>query len=126
MTIASADLIVAGGTVYDGSGSEPFIADIAVAGDAITAIGDLVGVNAGSRIDATGMAVAPGFINMLSHSHLYILFDGRSMSELLQGVTTQISTRPSGSASRPPTRRSTTPSIGTRWPATCSTSSVAV
>jgi len=84
------DLIIRGGTVYDGSGGESFVADIAVAGDAIARIGGLEGAVAGITIEAGGMAVAPGFINMLSHSYLTMLHDGRSLSELMQGVTTQV------------------------------------
>jgi len=84
------DLIIRGGTVYDGSGGEPYAADVAVSGDRIAAIGALAGARAGTEIDAAGMAVAPGFINMLSHSYLTMLHDGRSLGELTQGVTTQI------------------------------------
>jgi N-acyl-D-amino-acid deacylase len=84
------DLIVRGGTVYDGSGGEPFVADVAVAGDRIARIGTLDSARAGTVIDAAGMAVAPGFVNMLSHSYFSMLQDGRSLSELKQGVTTQI------------------------------------
>ena len=84
------DVLVHGGTVYDGSGGEPYAADIGIAGDRIAAIGLLVGAQAGTMIDAAGLAVAPGFINMLSHSYLTMLHDGRSLSELMQGVTTQV------------------------------------
>ena len=84
------DLIVRDGTVYDGSGGEPFVADVAVSGDRIAAIGGLSGARAGTEIDAAGMAISPGFINMLSHSYLTMLHDGRSLGELTQGVTTQI------------------------------------
>ncbi len=89
------DLIVHGGTVYDGSGGEPYAADVAVAGDRIAIVardGDarLHDARAGVAIDAAGLAVAPGFINMLSHSYITMLHDGRSLGELKQGVTTQI------------------------------------
>ncbi len=84
------DLLIRGGTVYDGSGGEPFAADIAVAGDRIAAVAPQLEARAGTLIDAVGMAVAPGYINMLSHSYLTMLHDGRSLSELMQGVTTQI------------------------------------
>lgn len=84
------DLVVRGGTVIDGSGGAPFAADIGVRGDAIAAIGPLDGARAGTEIDAAGMAVAPGFINMLSHSYLSMLQDPRAMSELTQGVTLQV------------------------------------
>ena len=84
------DLIVRGGTVYDGSGGEPYTADVAVAGDQVAVVGRTEGARAGTVIDAAGMAVAPGFINMLSHSYITMLHDGRSLSELMQGVTTQV------------------------------------
>ncbi len=84
------DLIIRNGAVYDGSGGEPYDADIAIAGDRIAAIGVLHDARAGAVIDATGMAVAPGFINMLSHAYFSMLQDRRSMSDLKQGVTTQI------------------------------------
>ena len=84
------DVIVRGGTVYDGSGGEPYVADVAISGDRIARIGPLDGARAATVIDAAGMAVAPGFINMLSHSYITMLHDGRSLSELMQGVTTQV------------------------------------
>src|SRR5215207_9885159 len=84
------DLLIRGGTVYDGSGGEPVVADIGVRNDRIAAVGPLDNASAGTLLDASGRAVAPGFINMLSHSYLTMLHDGRSLSELLQGVTTQI------------------------------------
>ncbi len=92
------DLIVRGGTVYDGSGGEPFVSDVAVDGDRIAVIGASADAHAGAQagahaatvIDASGLAVAPGFINMLSHSYFSILQDPRSLGELKQGVTTQI------------------------------------
>ena len=84
------DLLIRGGTVFDGSGSEGRIADVGVAGAKVAAVGDFAGARAGEVIDATGMAVAPGFINMLSHSYLSMLHDGRSLGELKQGVTLQV------------------------------------
>ncbi len=84
------DVLVRGGTVYDGSGGEPRVADIGIAGERIAAIGDLGDARAGEIIDAAGMAVAPGFVNMLSHSYLTMLHDGRSLGELKQGVTLQV------------------------------------
>lgn len=83
------DLVVRGGTVY-GAGREPVRADVAVAGDRIVEVRDLSGAEAAISIDASGKAVAPGFINVLSHSYFTILHDRRSLSELVQGVTTQI------------------------------------
>ena len=85
------DLIIRGGDVYDGSGGPPVVADIAINGDRIVEVGQIdPAVEAGHVLDAAGLAVAPGFINMLSHSYVSILADPRSLSELKQGVTTQI------------------------------------
>jgi N-acyl-D-amino-acid deacylase len=84
------DVLIRGGTVYDGSGKAPARADVGVRGDKIVAIGDLARANAKTVIDAKGLAVAPGFINMLSWSTESLLADGRSQSEIRQGVTTEI------------------------------------
>ncbi|HEY7802742.1 MAG TPA: amidohydrolase family protein, partial [Dehalococcoidia bacterium] len=84
------DLIIRNGTVYDGNGDEPYVADIAIAGDRIARIGGIEGARGGTEIDATGLAVSPGFVNMLSHSYMTLLVDGRSLGELKQGVTLQI------------------------------------
>ena len=84
------DLIIRNGTVYDGSGAAPLVAGIAVSGDRIARVGGLEGARAGIEIDAAGMAVSPGFVNMLSHSYYSMLQDGRSLGELKQGVTLQI------------------------------------
>ncbi|MQA84075.1 MAG: amidohydrolase family protein [Streptosporangiales bacterium] len=83
------DLVVRGGTVY-GAGDAPSPADVAVVGDRIAAVGRLDGAEAITEIDAAGKAVAPGFINILSHSYFTILHDPRSLGELTQGVTTQV------------------------------------
>jgi len=87
---AKYDVIIRGGTVYDGSGRKPVKADIGITGDSIVMVGNLGGAKATSTIDATGLAVSPGFINMLSWSTESFLIDGRSLGELKQGVTTQI------------------------------------
>ena len=84
------DVIVAGGTVYDGTGMPGRSADVGVRGDRIAAVGNLGEAGAAVRVDATGLAVAPGFINMLSWSTESLLIDGRSQGEIRQGVTTQI------------------------------------
>ena len=84
------DLLIRNGAVYDGSGSDPYSADVAIAGDRIAAVGPLPTVRAGVEFDAAGLAVAPGFINMLSHSYFSMLQDPRSLSELKQGVTLQV------------------------------------
>ncbi len=86
----SFDIIIKGGTVYDGTGHTPIKADVGIKGDRIAAIGNLSGVSAPTIVDAKGLAVAPGFINMLSHSESSLIVDGRSLSEITQGVTTQI------------------------------------
>jgi N-acyl-D-amino-acid deacylase len=84
------DVIIKNGTVYDGTGGPPLKTDVGIKGDRIAAIGNLSRANAPTVIDATGLAVAPGFINMLSHSETSLIVDGRSLSELKEGVTTQI------------------------------------
>jgi N-acyl-D-amino-acid deacylase len=84
------DVLIKGGTVYDGSGGKPIKADIAIQGDRIAAIGKLKNATAKTVIDASGLAVAPGFINMLSWSTNSLIVDGRSQSELRQGVTLEI------------------------------------
>jgi N-acyl-D-amino-acid deacylase len=84
------DVIVKGGMVYDGTGAPGRRADVAIRGDRIASVGDLSGARAASVVDATGLAVAPGFINMLSWSTDSLIADGRSQGEIRQGVTTQI------------------------------------
>jgi N-acyl-D-amino-acid deacylase len=84
------DVIIRGGTVYDGTGSPGRRIDVAISGDRIAAVGDLAGAQAPRTIDATGLAVSPGFINMLSWSTESLLADGKSQGEIRQGVTTQI------------------------------------
>lgn len=89
-TTADYDLIIRNGTVYDGSGDAPFVGDVAVTEDRIAAIGELGEVSGTVEIDATGMAVAPGFINMLSWATVSLIEDGRAMSDIHQGVTLEI------------------------------------
>src|SRR6267378_5527452 len=85
------DVIIRNGTVYDGTGAQPRQADVAIRGDRIAGIGPAVaGAKANTVIDAKGLAVAPGFINMLSWSTESLIQDGRSQSEIRQGVTTEI------------------------------------
>jgi N-acyl-D-amino-acid deacylase len=84
------DVIVAGGTVYDGRGSIPRRADVGVRGDRIAYVGDLSQAQAATRIEAQGLAVAPGFINVLSWATEALIQDGRSQSNLRQGVTLEI------------------------------------
>jgi N-acyl-D-amino-acid deacylase len=89
-TSADFDLIIRGGTVYDGTGAEPRQADVAIRGDRIAGVGDFKSAKAKTVVDAKGLAVAPGFINMLSWSTESLIQDGRSQSEIRQGVTTEI------------------------------------
>src|SRR5437660_3743992 len=84
------DVLIRGGSVYDGSGNPPRRADVGVRGDRIVAVGDLSQATAKTVVDAADLAVAPGFINMLSWSTDSLLVDGRGQSEVRQGVTTQI------------------------------------
>ncbi|MXZ18540.1 MAG: D-aminoacylase [Rhodothermaceae bacterium] len=84
------DLILRGGTIYDGSGNAPYIADIAVDGDSIAAIGDLTNVRGKLEINVEGFAVSPGFINMLSWATESLIVDGRSLSDISQGVTLEV------------------------------------
>lgn len=83
------DLVITGGTVYDGSGDPGYLADVAIRGDRIAAIGeiDLAGEQ---LLDASGLAVAPGFINMLSWADQSLIIDGRSQSDIRQGVTLEV------------------------------------
>jgi N-acyl-D-amino-acid deacylase len=87
---AGFDVLIKGGTVYDGTGSPGCVADVAIGGDRIVGVGDFQSAIAKTVIDAPGLAVAPGFINMLSWSVESLMIDGRSQSELRQGVTTEI------------------------------------
>jgi N-acyl-D-amino-acid deacylase len=84
------DVIVRGGTVFDGTGAAGRRADVALRGDRIAAVGDLRQAQATLIVDARGLAVAPGFINMLSWATESLLVDGRSQGDARQGVTTQI------------------------------------
>src|SRR5438270_13764386 len=84
------DVIIRSGAVYDGTGSEAQHVDLAIKGDRIAGLGDFSKAQAKTIVNATGLAVAPGFINMLSWSTESLSQDGRSQGELLQGVTTEI------------------------------------
>ncbi len=84
------DVILRGGTVYDGSGGEPYVADIAIDNDIIAAIGNLDEAQAALEIELAGLAVAPGFINMLSWANESLVHDGRSQSDIRQGVTLEV------------------------------------
>ena len=84
------DTIIRHGTVYDGSGGPGVVADVAIVGDSIAAIGDLSSAHSQREIEARGLAVAPGFINMMSHSEETLIADGRAQSTIRQGVTLEV------------------------------------
>ncbi len=84
------DLLIRGGTVYDGTGAPGRIADVAVRGDRIAAVGDLADATARRVVSVRGLAVAPGFINTLSWATESLLVDGRAESDLRQGVTLEV------------------------------------
>jgi len=84
------DVIIKGGAVYDGTGGEAQRVDLAIKGDRIAGLGDFKDASAKTIVNASGLAVAPGFINMLSWSTESLIQDGRSQSEIRQGVTTEI------------------------------------
>ena len=85
------DIILRNGTIYDGSGGAPYTGDVAINGDTIIAVGELdANAHGLTEIDVNGLAVAPGFINMLSWSPESLIEDGRSQSEIRQGVTLEV------------------------------------
>ncbi|MDZ7643461.1 MAG: D-aminoacylase [Woeseiaceae bacterium] len=90
---ADYDVIIRNGMIYDGSGDTPYRGDVAIEEDRIAAVaadGELGEATGELEIDATGLAVAPGFINMLSWATESLLHDGRAMSDIKQGVTLEI------------------------------------
>jgi N-acyl-D-amino-acid deacylase len=89
-TPATYDIIIRHGTIYDGSGKPPFKGDVAIRGDKIAAIGNLKGARGKTEIEAKGLAVAPGFINMLSWAVESLIEDPRSQADIRQGVTLEI------------------------------------
>lgn len=84
------DVIIRGGWVYDGTGKAPVVADVAIKANKIAAIGPLKDARGAEEIDAHGLAVAPGFINMLSWANESLIEDGRSQSDIRQGVTLEV------------------------------------
>ncbi len=84
------DVVIRGGTIYDGSGGDPFAGDIAISGDRIAAVGDIGRAVGRTEIDATGHAVSPGFINMLSWATESLIEDGLGQSDIRQGVTLEV------------------------------------
>lgn len=88
--MADYDIILRNGTIYDGTGNDPVIGDVAIQGDKVAGVGDLGGASGTQEIDLDGLAVAPGFINMLSWATESLIEDGRSMSNIKQGVTLEV------------------------------------
>jgi N-acyl-D-amino-acid deacylase len=84
------DVIVRDGTIYDGSGGAPYVGDVAIRGDRIVQVGGDITATAATEIDATGLAVAPGFINMLSWANESLIEDGNGQSDIRQGVTLEV------------------------------------
>ena len=84
------DLVIVNGTVHDGSGAPGRRVDVGVRGDRVVAVGDLAGAESTRTIDASGLVVAPGFINVLSWATESLIEDGRAMSDIRQGVTLEI------------------------------------
>ena len=107
------DYILRHGTIYDGTGNPSFIGDVAIQSDTIAAIGDLSNAKGKKEIDATGLAIAPGFINMLSWADRSLLLDGRSMSDIKQGVTLEIFGE--GWSPGPVKRKATSKPVDSLW-----------
>ena len=84
------DVLISGGTIYDGSGARPYTGDVALQKDRIAYVGRHAPHGARERLDARGKAVAPGFINMLAHPEVSLIADGRALSDLRQGVTLEV------------------------------------
>lgn len=85
------DMIIRGGSVYDGTGKPGMVTDVGINADTVAFIGDLAkAVATIKEIDAKGLAVAPGFINMMSHAEVTLLIDGKSQSDIRQGITLEV------------------------------------
>lgn len=87
---AKYDIMIRNGTIYDGSGNPAYVGDVAIQGDTIAAIGEEIDGRGRQKIDASGLAVAPGFINMLSWANESLIEDGKSQSDIRQGVTLEV------------------------------------
>lgn len=91
--MSSFDVLIHGAKIVDGAGNPWFYGDVALTGDRIAAItppGQLTPDQAGEVVDATGLVVCPGFIDIQSHAILWLMYDGRCLSKITQGVTTEI------------------------------------
>ena len=86
----SYDLLIRSGTIYDGSGGTPYVGDVGIKGDRIVYVGPSQPAHATKVVDAKALAVAPGFINMLSWATRVLIVDGRGMSDIRQGVTLEV------------------------------------
>src|SRR5690242_1065825 len=84
------NVIIHGGTIYDGSGGTPYVGDVAMRGDKIVYVGPHAPGRAARVVDATGKAVSPGFVNMLSWATESLIADGRGLSDTVQGVTLEV------------------------------------
>ena len=87
---AGHDIVIRGGTVYDGLGGPPVVADVAIDGDTVSAIGPAGSLAGRTEIDAGGLAVSPGFVNVLSWANQSLLVDGRGQSDIRQGITLEV------------------------------------
>lgn len=83
------DVVIRHGTIYDGSGGDPYVGDVAITADSIVAVGTFKG-SGRTEINATGLAVSPGFINVLAHPEESLIADGRAESDIRQGVTLEV------------------------------------
>lgn len=88
--MAAYDLVLRGGTIHDGSGNQPWTGDVAISGDTIVALAPRVADRGAHEIDVAGLVVSPGFINMMSWAPETLIEDGRSLSDVLQGVTLEV------------------------------------
>jgi N-acyl-D-amino-acid deacylase len=84
------DLVLRNGLIFDGRGGDPFAGDVAIDGDKITALGTLDKIKGRLELDVSGLAIAPGFVNMLSWANTSLIEDGRSLSDIRQGVTLEV------------------------------------
>ena len=84
------DLVIRNGTIYDGSGSPGYVGDVAINGDSIAAVGEIGKATGKTEIDVAGLAVSPGFVNMMCWANESLIEDGRSQSDIRQGVTLEI------------------------------------